>query len=336
LLNPEQPEVSNFLQSLNPSKTVVRQEKKKLAILCPPGRDAQVDLLVPFFSERLVATKTVSLKPSPYFAAISASDIVWLEGVEDLTVSLSREKDLFKGRRVLVRLSSQEVLSHSAEKLFFGLVSDIVFESFFCRDYFLNRKLPLNQGTGLHVIPRPINLKNYPLKKTEKKEKLVFTGPLDFYQDPLLALSAFAFLKKRHNDFKLSLGGIVNESALKISLPHFVKTNALEQSVFFQGNVTDWPSFLAGADVILSTSLLSEPEALPEALAMGLFPLLRSCPGLEEFLPKSFLWRDFDELIELLEKPHSPEEGRNLVLERHEPEKVVQRWLTILDGANKG
>jgi Flp pilus assembly protein TadD len=169
LLQPGLTEAQNFLEQLEkaqsapPAQSVsARPADRRLQLCCSPGREGEAALMAPFLSAVLEVSLAVSLKPAAYLEAVGKGGVVWLEGTGEGPSLAAKEPGLLDGRRVLLRLDKDEVLSGSWRAMNLERVTDVVFESLFLRDTFTGQKPPLKSGTRLHVVRRAVDLSRRP------------------------------------------------------------------------------------------------------------------------------------------------------------------------------
>jgi len=139
-------------------------------------------------------------------------------------------------------------------------------------------KVPKNR---IEIIKNGIALENckprwvtssYPLRNKyhipEDAKVLVTVGRLETVKGQKYLIEAFDKLAQQHENIYL---WIIGDGSLKEDLFSYVKSKALENTVFFTGNVNNVKDYLCESDVFILPSLSEgTPMALLEAMASGL------------------------------------------------------------------
>ena len=131
----------------------------------------------------------------------------------------------------------------------------------------------------IFVIPNPnhvtLDERNWALKQVKEK-RIVTVGRLIPEKNPRLLIDAFSMLNKEFPDYSLEFYG---EGVLKSMMLERISELGLTDKVFLRGNVNDVPHHIASAEIfVLSSDLEGMPNALMEAMAMGLTCISTDCP----------------------------------------------------------
>lgn len=127
------------------------------------------------------------------------------------------------------------------------------------------------------VIPNPIAREfiGCPASQNRRKE-IVAVGRLEEQKDPLLLLGAFALIHERFPGYRLLLYG---EGSLKAKLLDEIRRYGLEDAVFLKGNAERMNELVRDAALfVLSSRYEGMPNALMEAMAMGVPCIATDCP----------------------------------------------------------
>ncbi|MDR1308677.1 MAG: tetratricopeptide repeat protein [Deltaproteobacteria bacterium] len=335
LIEPGQPELEAFVSAASatpaPAQAAAGKAERRLFVACPPERDEEVSLVLSRLQGALDVAKVVSLKIPPYLDGASRGGPVWLEGTGQATAALLRERGLLDGRRVLLRLGPDEILSGLPAGLDLSKVSDLVVESLFARDMVLARRPALRPGARLHVVPRAVDLARFKARPDGPLgARIALPGPHGPYSGLIEALSAFQGLKALRPEAELHLSGPFLSPVLEQALAHFVLKSGLAESVFLLQKPPDPRAFLLDKDFILHCPVAAGAHGPAEALHLGLRPLIREAPGQAELFPPEWLWLSPAQLAERLASPPDPGEGRRLVATRHDPDRVARALLALL------
>ena len=154
-----------------------------------------------------------------------------------------------------------------------------VFQTEKAKQYF-KKKI---QDKGI-VIANPINEKFIgKVYEGERNNTIVTAGRLENQKNHKLLINAFARIVDKYPDYKLIIYG---EGSLKEELTNLIKNLNLEDKVLLPGVVSDIEDKIIDARMfVLSSEWEGLPNALMEAMALGLPCISTNCPcGGPEFL----------------------------------------------------
>ena len=126
------------------------------------------------------------------------------------------------------------------------------------------------------VLDNPMDCSAFPLREQDCTEKTVVSvGRLSAQKNHELLLKAFGLFHKDHSDWKLIVYG---EGCERARLEELGKSIA-EGSVLFPGEVHDVPYRIRNAGMfVLSSNYEGMPNALMEAMALGIPCISTNCP----------------------------------------------------------
>ncbi len=158
-----------------------------------------------------------------------------------------------------------------------------VFQTKQAMDYFSFSKHIEEEGC---VIPNPLGEEfiNYTrLKEEERRKEIVNVGKLDAQKNQMMLIKAFAKIADKFPEYKLHVFG---EGSKREELERTIKDYGLEGRIVLRGNVSDLPKQIeAAALFVLSSDYEGMPNALMEAMAMGIPSISTDCPcGGPDFL----------------------------------------------------
>lgn len=192
------------------------------------------------------------------------------------------------------------------------------------------------------VLPNPIKedflAQDYRCRSTPIAN-FVTVGRLDSQKNQKLMIEAFSEAHRHNNSLSLSIYG---EGALFQELTDLIREKGLSSSVFLKGRIDNPETVLINYDAfILSSNYEGMPNALMEAMALGLPCISTACPtGPTELLganERGLLTKlnDVDDLAHaILNCSASPEEARakgtaarNYTLNNFTSEKVYKQFI---------
>jgi len=301
---------------------------QRLLMCCVTGSDNFVDQLIAGLAPDIQVEKLVSSLSDDFLAAIARHQTIWLEWGLDMAASLTNQgKAHLAGKRVILRIHGYEILSGEAEKIDYSVVSDLVLVGRHMRRFLLAAKPEIaRQVPRIHVIPNGVDTGRFRLGERRPGHNLAYLGWINHKKGPMVLMHAFHHLHRREPRFCLHIAGEFNQSHYQPALQGFIEQNGLAGAVKFHGWVRDVPAWLADKHYLISTSL-SESQGLGimEAMATGMMPLIYAFPGAESVYPPELLWRNFDELAELVEREIPPAALRRFVEENYSLDLQVDR-----------
>ncbi len=281
----------------------------------------------------IIVQRVVAANFGAFHWPLQSASTIWLEWGAEVAIEATRHPDLLRGKKVILRMHGFEILGRLAGNIDFSLITDVVFVSHYMRDLF-ERLMPGRlEHSRVHVIHNGIQLERFPFRPERGRKKIAMIGKLDSKKDPMLLVQAFSFLLNRHPELELHVAGAPDDNRYYLSLPDFLAKNQLETSTHFYGQVDDIPGWLADKDYIICTSPIeSQGVGLLEAMHSGLRPLIYDFPGAEALYPRSYLWRNLDELEQLISAGPEPEECRDFVARNYSMARQAENWLKVIRG----
>ena len=189
------------------------------------------------------------------------------------------------------------------------------------------------------IIPNPINENfiTHPFEG-EREKKIVTVGRLVEQKNQKLLIDAFNKFQKEYQNYKLSIFG---EGPLKDSLMKHIDDLGLNNKVFLEGEKKDIKSYIYDAEMfILSSDFEGMPNALMEAMALGIPCISTDCPcGGPKFLINNgingylFEVNNKEKLYQLMKKLAENKNIRdkfsknaNMICEKLNPNLIYSKW----------
>jgi len=322
-----------LLQELESPGLKAEAQGESVLMCCQKSLEYFALQLCDELEKSLVVRRMVSGSFGAFHWPLKSASTIWLEWGSDLSIEATRQAELLRGKKVIVRLHSFDILNRQAGQVNYDLVTDVVFVCHYMRDLFQRLAPDRLNNVRVHVIHNGIQLERFPFKGGRGRKKIAFVGRLEAKKDPMLMVQAFHFLLSRHPELELHVAGAPDNNRFYLSIPDFLAKNKLERSTHFYGHVEDIPAWLADKDYIFCTSPIeSQGVGLLEAMHSGLRPLIYDFPGAENLYPQNYLWRNLDELDRLLSEGPSPEDCRDFVAEKYSMARQAANWLKVIRG----
>lgn len=128
------------------------------------------------------------------------------------------------------------------------------------------------------IMPNPLH-PNFMTEElpTVRKEEIVVVGRLDTNKNQILLLEAFVQLASKYPEWACHLYG---EGSSRTMLETYVKQQGVEQQVYFHGRSEDVANAIRMSSIYALTSKVEGmPNALMEAMALGLACIATDCPS---------------------------------------------------------
>lgn len=180
-----------------------------------------------------------------------------------LIISERADPTNFRGKRIT------KILSHRL----IALADGFIFQTADAKKYYDK----ILKGRG-EIIPNPISSDLPEIRNVTKRKEIVAVGRLAKAKNHALLIASFAIVQTKHRDYKLKIYGDGNE---RENLEKQIDRLGLQKAVLLPGQI-DYNTILnliQEAEIfVLSSDNEGMPNALMEAMAMGLPSISTDCP----------------------------------------------------------
>lgn len=170
------------------------------------------------------------------------------------------------------KVEYKSIVSKMIMKLLYPLADGFVFQTDEAKEYF-DKKIQDNSI----VIPNPLGQQFVDAKTSEKKEKIIISvGRLEPQKNQKNLIEAFGNIADEIPEYKLVIYG---EGPLRNELESLIIQKKMENRVLLPGNTNSIIEELNKSEIfVLSSDYEGMPNALMEAMAMGLACISTDCP----------------------------------------------------------
>ncbi len=157
--------------------------------------------------------------------------------------------------------------------ILYPFADGFVFQTQEAKEYF-NKKIQQKSV----IIPNPLKEEfvKRPLYSGKKEKNIVAVGRLEKQKNHKLLIDAYKNIENKIGDYKLIIYG---EGSLRENLKKQIKDLNLNEKVILAGEVSDIPAKIEKSSLfVLTSDFEGMPNALMEAMAMGLPCIATDCP----------------------------------------------------------
>lgn len=230
------------------------------------------------------------------------------------------------------KIEYKSTISRITMKVLYPLADGFVFQTKEAQEYF-NKKIQKKSV----IIPNPIKEEFICEPYDGERENIIVTvGRLEEQKNHKMLIEAFAKLPEQFNEYKLIIYG---EGNLRKSLEEQVKKLNLTNRVFLPGQVDNVKEKIYKASLfVLSSNYEGMPNALMEAMALGVPCIATDCPcGGSRFLIKNenngYLVEvnNIDQLSQLMKKILEKDQTQisknaNKITIELNPQNINEKW----------
>ncbi len=333
---PDDEEITDLINNIHNSINI----KPKIAVICASDWTGFMNEIVAFLETRYEVVKCYTYSKKDILAAISWSDIVWLEWASELTEQISNSfSDILEDKHVICRLHSYEALDGFVCKINWNVINDIIFVAKHIKDIAVEHEPELvDNVNNICIVPNGTDMDRFTFKERTRGKNLAFIGNINFKKGPMLLLHAFRELVQMDSEYRLFIAGTFQDTRYQHYFSQMMQELDLESNIEFDGWIKDINSWLEDKHYIVCASVLEgHPVGLMEAMARGLKPLIHNFVGARDIYPDKYVWNTIPEFVRMaIENNYDPAEYRkfieinyNLEKQLDSIDKIIQRTCKV-------
>jgi len=239
--------------------------------------------------------------------AMRWADLTWFEWCDGYLVDATR---MPKAGKIICRLHSYEAFTDVPAKVNWANVDRLILVNRSVEEILDEYgKVPVRR-TIIHNGVDPERFPFVPPSARRPGERHVASvGYINYKKNPSLLLQTFKVLHDSDSTFRLDIAGTHQDPRIKVYFDHLLPR--LQIPVTFHGWVNDMPSFYAGMNYVISTSLFeSFHYSIAEGMLCGCLPLVHSWKGADGLYPPECLFDTPAQAVEIIRRYDSGEADR--------------------------
>ena len=269
-------------------------------------------------ADHAVVTVESGLK-SDISYALGKPGVVVASWCDDLAVAMSR-MERHAECKLIVWCRSFEVLDTNwPAEVLWSNVDKVIFVAEHVKEIALQLFAGMKDVPST-IIPTGVDLDAFEFDaERDTGYNLCYLGYLNSKKAPALLLQVMSKLCGISSDYRLNVGGVIQDRRSANYWEHMLKVLGLQDNIVMHGWVEDRQAFLAQNHFALHASHFeSGGMFIREAMAMGITPVVHWHPGAGQLLPQWALWRTVDEAVEMINRGAArPHQGRAWVEQRY-------------------
>ena len=280
----------------------------------------------------------------------SESDVIWLEWANETSIyTLDVLYDMFKDKKVIVRLHSYEALNPPLlDAMKWERVDDVIFVARHVKEIAIKHNPNIAGVKGLHVVHNGVpfadqNLAFAKIRKDNNKKgpnkKIGFLGHINHKKGPDLLMQVFLYFHAVVPEIEFYVAGEFQENRYYYYMNHIMNcTPTLLSTVRYEGKV-EYKDVLTWlhqkVDFLLCTSPWEgHPVGLSEAMSVGVMPLVHNFKGADELFPRECVWTTLPDLVRLVmrNQTYRPMFYYEYCLNRYNQKDMFEKLTAIIEG----
>ena len=310
----------------------LQSAKRKMAVICLPGLHSFLGDIVKSLSTKYEIQTCYSENGREIEAAVRWADVVWIEWVNQLTISLTRPPTILKDKHVICRLHRYEAFTDIPAKVNWDAIDDLIFVAPHIKESMKDLVPDIEQRVRTHVVYNGIDLERFGFLDRRPGFDIAYVGYITPRKNPTLLLQCLNQLVNIDPRYWLHIAGEFQAADYHLYFEQMVAAMGLEPHIRMAGWVDDIAGWLEDKQYLIHTSIHEgHPIGIMEAMARGLKPLIHNFVGAGEIYPKKYLWNTLDEFIQkTTENDYASCEYRRFIEDNYSLELQIDRIENIV------
>lgn len=331
-LEPDQKDIIDQLNSLKKEASRFQQNRKEIKLAVFSQLNSFLGDVLQHFRQEYTAQVYSGKSLTEMYQLLEWCDIAWFEWCDNLLIEATRMPKVCK---IVCRLHRYEAHTDYPSAVQWDKVDRLIMVSETIKDDLLLR-FPIE--TPISIVHNGLNLSKFPFQDSRQYgKKVAYVGYIKPVKNPALMIQCFYALKQYDPEFTFHIAGEHQDIAHQLYFKDMLKR--LDITVEYAGWVNNVPGWLADKDFITSFSIIESFQySVAEGMALGLFPLVHTWRGCEQFYPERSFFRTSEEFVERVREYQMNDlhtiarEHRFVIETRFSMERMCEEIDTVLMG----
>ncbi len=257
---------------------------------------------------------------------------LWLDGLDDAIVELTRRPFLHKAR-VVCRLHQSDLLDVDLSRCQWEFFDDVVVSGKISEAMLFERFDRIESMCRVHTLTPAVVVPTINVGGKRRTGQIAYLAPLRFDNNAILLIQIAAQLKRRDPEKRLVICGEFESRALQVYFESLIQTLDLAGQFDFRlppENVNDW---LADKDAVICTGGPRPCEStIFNAMALGVRPIVHTYFGAEHQYPVEALFATVEQAADMIcEAVFEPQKWRQIADENYNVTPRLDFFTAITD-----
>lgn len=309
---------------------------EKIVIFVKNGMDTFLRDIIKGLEEIYIVKKIIVNRYEQIDIGMEWSDICWFEWCDELIIYGSKHS-LAKDKKIICRLHRYEAFSNYIYEVEWNNVDKVIFVSDHIKERVL--KYVKIEEDKIEKVYNGVNSDNFTFKRREKGFNIACIGYLNLRKNPMMIIQMFNEIVKQDERYKLFFAGNFQDDMLKDYILEIIIQLGLEKNIVFDGyiNNEDMQEWLSDKNYIVTGSIAEgHPVGVMEAMMCGIKPCIHYFPGIEKMYPKEYIWKSYEEGINIIiEEKYDSNEYRDFIERNYSLTNQINKINYIIENLRK-
>ncbi len=281
-------------------------------------------------SGRLNCTVEYERDPGKISRLLDDDITLWLDGLDDAIVELTRRPFLHKAR-VVCRLHQSDLLDVDLSRCQWEFFDDVVVSGKVSEAMLFERFDRIESMCRVHTLTPAVALPPINVSRKRRTGQIAYVAPLRFDNNAILLIQIAAQLKRRDPDKRLVICGEFESRALQAYFESLIQSLDLARQFDFRLPPEDVNDWLADKDAVICTGGPRPCEStIFNAMALGVRPIVHTYFGAEHQYPVEALFATVEHAADMIcEAEFDPQKWRQIADERYNVNQRLDSFTAI-------